>query len=89
MSQTPLSIPGTPSAPPRLRDDPWLTPYLPDLDRRHDKTTALLGKLTENGRVSLPEFALGHHYYGLHRTSTGWVFREWAPHASAIFLTGG
>ena len=88
MSQTPPSIPGTPPAPPRLRDDPWLTPYLPDLDRRRDKTASLLNQLTENGRVSLTEFSLGHRYYGLHRTSTGWVFREWAPHASAIFLTG-
>ena len=71
MSQTPPSLPGQPPPRPRLRDDVWLRPYLPDLDRRRDKTASLLSQLTENGRVSLPEFSLGHHYYGLHRTSTG------------------
>ena len=80
----PVGLPPTP----RLRDDPWLTPYLADLDRRRDKTTALLQRLTENGRFSLETFSLGHEYYGLHRTSTGWVFREWAPNATALFLTG-
>ncbi len=27
-------------------------------------------------------------YYGLHRTNEGWVFREWAPNATAIYLLG-
>ncbi len=26
--------------------------------------------------------------YGLHRTNEGWVFREWAPNATAIYLLG-
>ena len=42
--------------------------------------------LVGNGRLT--EFAMGHYYYGLHRNSDGWVFREWAPNAENIFLTG-
>ncbi|MBO5667252.1 MAG: alpha amylase C-terminal domain-containing protein, partial [Firmicutes bacterium] len=27
-------------------------------------------------------------YYGFHRTETGWVYREWAPSAHQLYLTG-
>ncbi len=72
---------------PSLRDDPWLELFLPDLDRRAAKTAAMRQRLTK-GTQSLTEFASGHFYYGLHRTAEGWVFREWAPNATAIFLKG-
>lgn len=36
----------------------------------------------------MSDFASGYLYFGLHRTDTGWVFREWAPNATQIFLTG-
>lgn len=83
---TPSSV-GLPATP-CLRDDSWLKPYLGHLDRRRDKTATLQKRLTENGRVSLETFSLGHQFYGLHRTTDGWVFREWAPNATALFLTG-
>ena len=34
------------------------------------------------------DFASGYDYYGLHKLSRGWVFREWAPNATAIYLVG-
>ena len=34
------------------------------------------------------DFAMGHYYYGLHQDNDNWVFREWAPNAKSIFLTG-
>ena len=37
---------------------------------------------------TLSDFANAHKYFGLHRTKEGWVFREWAPNASAITLIG-
>lgn len=73
---------------PRLRDDAWLEPWFADLDRRAEKVREMEARLTQNGAVSLEQFALGHLYYGLHRTSGGWTFREWAPNATAILLTG-
>lgn len=27
-------------------------------------------------------------FFGLHKTDKGWTFREWAPNANEIFLTG-
>lgn len=41
-----------------------------------------------SGTGSLGKFASGHHYYGMHRYGEGVVFREWAPDATAIYLTG-
>jgi 1,4-alpha-glucan branching enzyme len=38
--------------------------------------------------MSLAEFASGHEYFGLHFRQGEWVFREWAPNATAIFLIG-
>ena len=38
--------------------------------------------------MSLAEFASGHEYFGLHFQSGEWVFREWAPNATAIYLVG-
>jgi len=37
---------------------------------------------------SLSEFAQGHKWYGLHFEDNQWVIRDWAPNATAIFLTG-
>ena len=38
--------------------------------------------------MSLSDFANGYQYFGLHQLKDGWVFREWAPHATDIFLVG-
>ncbi len=35
---------------------------------------------------SVEDFALGHDYFGLHKTPNGWVLREWAPGATRMFL---
>jgi len=66
--------------------DPWLKPFTGVIEERISKC-----KLKEKhlaGNSSLSDFAMGHHYYGLHRTEGGWVFREWAPNATDIYLTG-
>lgn len=38
--------------------------------------------------ADLSSFATGHLYFGLHRISGNWVFREWAPNATEIYLIG-
>ena len=43
-------------------------------------------RLARGGTVG--EFTGEHDYYGFHRVSGGWVFREWAPDACGIFLMG-
>jgi 1,4-alpha-glucan branching enzyme len=37
---------------------------------------------------SLKAAAGDYHYFGLQRHPDGWVFREWAPNAQAIYLVG-
>ncbi len=38
--------------------------------------------------MTLSDFAGGHEYFGLHRKNDGWVFREWAPNATAVSVIG-
>ena len=71
---------------PPFTDDPYLRPFLPVIRHRRERTDALEARLA-SGR-SLAEFANAHEYYGLHRTSAGWVFREFAPNATAMWLVG-
>jgi len=70
-----------------LEGDPYLRPYEPVLKRRLGRINRVGKKLTR-GRISLAAFALGHEYFGLHFQKNEWVFREWAPNASAIYLIG-
>ena len=70
-----------------LEIDPYLAPFEKDLDLR---TELFLSKrknlLSECKKIK--NFANGHKYFGFHRTRTGWVYREWAPAADEMYLTG-
>lgn len=66
--------------------DSWLTPYAAVLKKRQAYIDGKSKQLLQNQPLS--SFALGHLYFGLHTTATGWVVREWAPHASQMFLVG-
>ena len=68
--------------------DPYLAPYNLSIEGRHNYFLRRERELTKNGRQTLSDFASGYLYFGLHRTSTGWVFREWAPNATRIVLIG-
>ena len=70
-----------------LEIDPYLMPYAADIDKRtrlfEKKKNELLGK---DGTLS--DFANGHLYFGFHETSDGFAYREWAPGADSLYLTG-
>ncbi len=66
-----------------LKYDGYLTPYKADFDLR---MKLYREKLRQLG--NLREFANGHAYFGFHRTETGWYYREWAPGADKMYLTG-
>jgi 1,4-alpha-glucan branching enzyme len=68
------------------QSDPWLKPFTDVIDRRIAK--CLLKEKLLVGSGTLCDFAMGHFYYGLHRNSDSWVFREWAPNAMNIFIIG-
>ena len=61
---------------PIVKNDPWLEPYADIIEGRHQDVVRKEAELTNNGAMTLPDFANGHKYYGLHRTTKGWVFRE-------------
>ena len=67
--------------------DPYLLPYKKDIELRMSnyarKKLELVGK-----EGDLCDFANGHEYFGFHKTDSGWYYREWAPAADAVYLTG-
>ena len=70
-----------------LKMNPCLAPYKEDLQlrmRNYKQTKmALVG-----AHGSLSDFANGHHYFGIHPVQDGWYYREWAPAAEKMYLTG-
>ncbi len=70
-----------------IENDPWLTPYTGAIEGRHDHALWRENSLT-GGKMSLTDFASGYLYYGLQHGKGEWVFREWAPNATQIYLIG-
>jgi 1,4-alpha-glucan branching enzyme len=67
--------------------DPWLMPYKDAIDARHEHIWQTLKHIAGDGL--LKDAVNNHLYYGLHQCKDGsWVFREFAPNASRIFLIG-
>ena len=67
--------------------DPYLAAHRGDLTRRLEHIQEMRERITE-GRMDLLDLASGHEHFGLHPTTSGWTFREWAPAATAIYLVG-
>ncbi len=72
---------------PIVKSDPYLSPYADAIWGRYEYARYMEKKLT-GGTQTLADFASGYLYFGLHKTAGGWVFREWAPNATAIYLIG-
>jgi len=71
-----------------IKNDPWLEPYSGAINGRHEFVLRKESELTGNGKVNLSDFADGYLYFGLHKSGSGWVLREWAPNATKMFLVG-
>ena len=70
-----------------VKIDPYLAPHADDLVMRMNNYAQKRAELIGEGG-SLVDFANGHEYFGIHPTADGWVYREWAPAAEAMFFTG-
>ena len=72
-----------------VKDDLWLSPYEPDLLERQ-QTYRQVKKNIEQEYGSLNHYAQAHKYLGINYDpeQKGWWYREWAPAAYALFLTG-
>ena len=71
-----------------LAADVFLRDFLPELQRRREYADIRERAITGYDR-QLVEAVNDHEYFGLHRLQDGrWVFREYAPNAQSIVLTG-
>ena len=66
--------------------DQWLAPHKSIIQAREKYISSKL-KTVLSGKTPA-EFAMGFLHFGLHKTDTGWTFREWAPNATRMFLVG-
>ena len=67
--------------------NPQLQPFAADIELRMNLYRQTKQRLLPQGGALL-DFANAHHYYGFHPVEGGWVYREWAPSAHQLYLTG-
>ena len=70
-----------------LELNPQLRPFEGDINLRMDLYRATKARLLSGGGT-LKDFANAHHYFGIHHLAGKWVYREWAPSAHQLYLTG-
>ena len=70
-----------------LEHFPELRPFEGDIRLRMDRYEGKRAQLLQ-GHSCLKDFANAHGWYGFHRTDEGWIYREWAPAADRVYLTG-
>ncbi|MEQ8547048.1 MAG: alpha amylase C-terminal domain-containing protein [Cyclobacteriaceae bacterium] len=72
-----------------VKNDPWLEPHTQQIIDRTERFEHRKAELVKK-YGSLQKFAEGYTYYGFNydKKAKGWWYREWAPKAEALFLTG-
>lgn len=70
-----------------IERDPLLEPFRYTIEKRYRDFVLREVGFTEEKR-KLAEAFNSYLYYGMHYSPEGWVFREWAPHATALYLFG-
>ena len=73
---------------PAIFNDPHLSAYADIISSRRLKATAIKEKISRENKGSLNSIADYHKIFGLHfdENKDSWIFREWAPNASEIFI---
>lgn len=72
-----------------VASDPWLEPAEQHIIDRYNRFNYRLGQIEEKFG-NLLDFADAYTYFGVHydKKAKGWFYREWAPAAFDLFLTG-
>lgn len=70
-------------------DEPWLEKYSDKISLRWSKYQSAIQEI-ENFCGDILEYGSNHQFYGIHFESwrNGWVYREWAPAAEALYFFG-
>jgi 1,4-alpha-glucan branching enzyme len=69
-----------------VHNDPWLAPFQDVIIKRHQAAIDKEQLICKNNK--LQDFATGHLFFGLHKLNDCWIFREWAPNATEVYLVG-
>jgi len=77
------------SIPKIVKDDPWLAPYKEEISDRIVRFNNLLADIKKHSG-GLKNFSKGYTYFGINynKKEKGWYYREWAPEAYSLALTG-
>ena len=70
-----------------LELNPQLKPFESDINLRMELYHNTKKRLLAQGGT-LKDFAQAHHYFGIIHMNGYWVYREWAPNAYQLYLTG-
>lgn len=70
-----------------LELNPQLLPFAGDIELRMSNYHQTKSRLLTTSKT-LNEFANAHEYFGIHHIDGGWVYRDWAPNAHQLYLTG-
>ena len=70
-----------------LELNPQLKDFSFDIDYRMQLYHETKKRILNEGQT-LVSFANAHSYYGFHHVDGGWYYREWAPNAYQLYLTG-
>lgn len=70
-----------------LEFNPQLKAFEGDIELRMKLYEDTKKRVLGNAKT-LNEFANAHNYFGIHHLENGWVYREWAPSAHQLYLTG-
>ncbi|MCF6184326.1 MAG: alpha amylase C-terminal domain-containing protein [Bacteroidales bacterium] len=71
---------------PIVENDSYLKPFENKIYERIRKINNKEKELANEKELS--EFANAHHFFGLHKTKTSWIYRDWLPNAEEVWLTG-
>ena len=71
-----------------VKNDSYLVPFNEAICGRHNHAVERIKELTFEGKQTLSDFSNGYNYYGLHKTNGKWIFREWVPNATNLYLIG-
>ena len=67
--------------------DKNLAPFEKDFDLRAERFAMKKKELLKDV-ATLSDFANAHLFFGFHQADGGWYYREWAPAADEMYLTG-
>ena len=70
-----------------LELNPQLKAFEGDIELRMQLYKNTKNRLLPDGGT-LNDFANAYDYFGIHHIENGWVYREWAPSAKQLYLTG-